>query len=98
MNCHFCFNGYTASLVGIGDSSIGNLNQLLHLLLPFVQPQINNKLWQIKDIKIVNVPVRIYTPTHLFNDATKKLTGVVYLHGGGWTMGSVGKCPKLFRL
>ena len=46
---------------------------------------------EIQNVKIVNVPVRIYTPKNIFSDAGKKLTGVVYLHGGGWTRGSVCK-------
>ena len=54
-------------------------------------------LLQIQDIKIANIPVRIYKPKHLFNDATRKTTGVVYLHGGGWTTRSVGKFAKLFK-
>lgn len=46
---------------------------------------------EIQNVKIVNVPVRIYTPKNIFSDAGKKSTGVVYLHGGGWTGGSVCK-------
>ena len=100
------FKGYTASLVGIGDSPIENLSRLFHLYmwLPFTQPDSRDgetdKLLQIQDIKIANVPVRIYKPKHLSNDPDKRLTGVVYLHGGGWTIGSVGKFDILpaFRL
>ena len=49
------------------------------------------KFLEIKDDKIANIPVRIYKPKSLLNDAGKKSAGVVYLHGGGWTIGSVGR-------
>jgi len=84
----FSFIGYTASLVGIGDSHPENLNRLLHLPLALVPPESTDE-FEIKDIEIANVPVRIYKPKHLSTDADKKLTGVVYLHGGGWMLGSV---------
>ena len=45
---------------------------------------------QIEDLKIANVPVRVYRPKQIPDGGTK-LTGVVFLHGGGWIFGSVGK-------
>ena len=91
--------GYTASLVGIGDSHPENLNRLLHLPLALVPPESEDE-FEIKDIEIANVPVRIYKPKHISTDADKKLTGVVYLHGGGWMLGSVGelKCFGHYHL
>ena len=77
-------------MVGIGDSHPENLNRLLHLPLALVTPESTDE-FEIKDIEIANVPVRIYKPKHLSTDADKKLTGVVYLHGGGWMLGSVGE-------
>ena len=46
-------------------------------------------LKQITDTKFENVPVRIYEPL------TKERygPGVVYYHGGGWIVASVGKHP-----
>ena len=44
----------------------------------------------IEDAKIANVPVRVYRPKDISDDGTK-LTGVVFLHGGGWIFGSIGK-------
>ncbi len=42
---------------------------------------------QIKDRIFNNVPVRLYEPEN-----REKFGGaVVYYHGGGWTVGSVGK-------
>ena len=94
INCHSFsyFKGYAASLVGIGDSPIENFKRLLDLPGTLVEPEID-KSWQFQDAKISNVPVRIYKPRH--HDKGKKVTGVVYLHGGGWTIGSIGKFPKL---
>lgn len=37
---------------------------------------------------IADVPVRVYRPKQIRGDATK-LTGVVFLHGGGWIFGSI---------
>ena len=93
-DCHSFsyFKGYAASLVGIGYSPIENFKILLHLPLALVEPQID-KSWQFQDGKISNVPVRIYKLRQY--DKGKKVTGVVYLHGGGWTIGSVSKFPKL---
>ena len=39
---------------------------------------------------IADVPVRVYRPKQIRGDATK-LTGVVFLHGGGWIFGSIGE-------
>ena len=52
----------------------------------------------IQDIKIANVPVRIYTPKDFFNIHNSKRTGVVYFHGGGWTYGSVGELLELMTV
>ena len=48
---------------------------------------------EVYDTKIADVPVRVYKPKQF--DAAKKSTGVVYIHGGGWTIASVGKFPLL---
>lgn len=81
----FHFMGYAAFKVGIGDSPIENVNRLLHRWLLFAKEE--DQSWQIKDTKISNIPVRIYKPTHL--GCGERITGVIYLHGGGWTIGSV---------
>ncbi|KAJ7392845.1 carboxylic ester hydrolase [Desmophyllum pertusum] len=81
----FNFLAYTASLIGIGESPIENRKWIyIHKWLP---DQVHNPegLMEIQDSKIANIPVRIYQPKNLLHDAT----GVVYLHGGGWTIGSV---------
>lgn len=49
----------------------------------------------IKDTQIARVPVRIYTPKHLLKENAKKSTGVIFLHGGGFMLGSVGKTPPI---
>ena len=83
------FKGYTSSLIGIGESPIEN-EKWIHKWLPNTVDEAE-KFLEIQDDKIANIPVRIYKPKTLFNDTGKKLTGVVYLHGGGWTIGSVGR-------
>lgn len=45
---------------------------------------------QIEDTMIADVPVRVYRPKQIRGDATK-LTGVIFLHGGGWIFGSIGE-------
>ena len=94
----FFFQGYTASLVGIGDSPVENFKQLLDLGRLISQSELKDDELEFQDIKIANVPVRIYKPKHV--GAGTKLTGVIYLHGGGWTICSVGKsqhCPGSVR-
>ena len=76
--------------MGIGDSPIENLNYLLNVAEQIFAPDEGPDL-DLHDTKIANVPVRVYKPKHL--DA--KSTGVVYIHGGGWTIGSVGKFPLI---
>ena len=79
--------GYSASIIGIGDSAIEN-EKWMHNWIPNKVDEAE-KFLEIQDDKIANIPVRIYKPKNL--DAAKKSTGVVYLHGGGWTIGSVGR-------
>lgn len=90
----FSFLGYVASIVSIGHSPQENLNSLLHLLLPLTPSETrsdpsDNKWMDIKDTQIARVPVRIYTPKHLLKENAKKSTGVIFLHGGGFMLGSV---------
>ncbi|XP_078378921.1 arylacetamide deacetylase-like [Oculina patagonica] len=100
--CGLCFQifgflSHTASLFGIGDSPIEN-EKWIHKWLPnkVDDPE---KFLEIQDDMIANIPVRIYKPKHLLSDAGKKSTGVVYLHGGGWTIGSVDMYhPLTYRL
>ena len=74
--------------MGIGDSPIENLNYLLNVAEQIFAPDKEPGL-DVYDTKIANVPVRVYKPKH----PDTKPTGVVYIHGGGWTIGSVGKFP-----
>ena len=46
---------------------------------------------------IADVPVRVYGPKQIPGDATK-LAGVVFLHGGGWIFGSIGKRVKYNKI
>ena len=58
--------------------------------LPLVLPkdEESGRFLEIWDYKIANIPVRVYKPKDLEG---KKSTGVVYFHGGGFTIGSVGR-------
>ncbi|XP_068672395.1 arylacetamide deacetylase-like [Montipora foliosa] len=80
---------YIASLVGIGDHPLKNMNALL-LWKPLIEIKMD-KLWEMEDTTISNVPVRIYRPKYI--DKGQKTTGIVYIHGGGWAFGS----PDLFH-
>lgn len=81
------FLAYTATFIGMGNSALENLNgelQRLSSVLP--KDEESEKYLEIQDGKIANIPVRIYKPKIHGNKMT---TGVVYLHGGGFTIGSV---------
>ena len=71
--------------MGIGDSPIENTNYLLNVMAKLKKKEGSDL--KVHDTRIANVPVRVYKPKH--PDA--KSRGVVYIHGGGWTLGSVGK-------
>lgn len=79
------FMCYVASLAGSRSYPIETLNPVLRLWKPLVQTEVD-KSWEIKDTTIANVPVLIYRPEYV--NEGKKTTGVVYIHGGGWTFGS----------
>ncbi|MBN3310527.1 ADCL4 protein, partial [Amia calva] len=49
---------------------------------------------RIKDLTFANVPVRVYEPTA---PSDTKRRGLVYLHGGGWMMGSIDSYDELCR-
>ncbi|KAL9963951.1 hypothetical protein ACROYT_G027514 [Oculina patagonica] len=87
----FWFLGYTSSMIGIGESPIENEKWVHAWILPSMPNKVDDleKFLEIRDDKIANIPVRIYKPKNFLNDASKESTGVVYLHGGGWTIGSV---------
>lgn len=42
---------------------------------------------RVKDLKFSEVPVRVYEPTTVCNRLRR---GLVYFHGGGWVLGSIG--------
>ena len=83
------FKSNSASLLGIGDSPIEN-EKWIHKWIPNKVDE-DEKYLEIQDDKIANIPVRIYKPKNLLDDKSRKSTGVVFLHGGGWTIGSVGR-------
>lgn len=42
---------------------------------------------RVKDLKFSEVPVRVYEPTTVCDGLRR---GLVYIHGGGWVLGSIG--------
>ena len=54
----------------------------------FPESDESENLLEIWNDKIANIPVRFYKPKI---HGSKRTTGVVYFHGGGFTLGSVGK-------
>jgi len=85
------FLGYTASLFGIGDSPMENEKTMqgwaIALKTAIKKDHDHERFLEIRDERIANIPVRIYKPKKI--DAGKKSTGLVFLHGGGWTIGTV---------
>ena len=91
---------YSFHRFGIGDSPIENLNCILDWIVQIgIKPDETELqgFMEIQNMNISNVPVRIYTPKNILSDAGKKSTGVVFLHGGGWTRGSVCKFVTSFH-
>lgn len=88
-----CFKGYTASLIGIGNSPMENEKTMQGWVIALKSAIKNDhdheRFLEIKDERIANIPVRIYKPKDI--DTGKKSTGLVFLHGGGWTIGTVGR-------
>ena len=55
-----------------------------------------SEMLEINDIEIFGVGVRIYRPVNRTNQGEESqeqdlLPGLIYFHGGGWTLGSLGK-------
>ncbi|CAH3034235.1 unnamed protein product, partial [Porites lobata] len=77
---------YLASLLGIG-SVINNIRQI-QSFLSHLQNVPEDPSLQIKDLKIADVPVRLYRSKQNIVDG-KKQTCVVFFHGGGWMFLSI---------
>ena len=85
---------FTASRLGIADL-VNNLRHI-HCALAQLTKVPHEPSLQIEDTKIADVPVRVYRQRQIPGDSSSsKLTGVVFLHGGVWIFGSIGKhIPK----
>ena len=91
-NLQSIFKVYLASLLGIG-SVINNIRQI-QSFLSHLQNVPEDPSPQIKDLKIADVPVRLYRSKQNIVDG-KKQTCVVFFHGGGWMFLSIGELiPK----
>ena len=56
-----------------------------------------DELVTTRDIELLGVPVRVYEPrVQASKRNIKRLSpGMVYYHGGGWTIGNIGKSCNL---
>ena len=82
---------FAALRLGIGDL-VNNLRHI-HCALGHLKKVPQEPSLQIEDTKIADVPVRVYRQRQIpGGSSSSKLTaGVVFLHGGGWIFGSIGK-------
>lgn len=94
------FKGYTASLIGIGNSPMENEKTMqgwvIALKSAIKKDHDHERFLEIKDERIANIPVRIYKAKNI--DLGKKSTGLVFLHGGGWTIGTVGRLSIILQI
>ena len=102
----FFFQGYIASLLGIGDGYYSNVASLFAFASSLNKNNSYSDILEISDTEIFGVGVRIYKPVNRTNQANEPdkqvlLPGLIYFHGGGWTLGSLGKpfsiafiCPR----
>ena len=92
------FQAYISSLVGVGDNYYSNIASLLSFTSGLYKNDSYSDVLEINNTEIFGVHVRIYKPVNKTNESagTKGnngtlLPGVIYFHGGGWTIGSLGK-------
>lgn len=89
---------YLGSLVGVGDSYYSNMASLFAFTSGIFKNNSYSDVLEINDTEIFGVNVRIYKPLiktrkSVGNIAHEErlLPGVIYFHGGGWTVGTLGK-------
>jgi len=86
--------GYIASLLGIGDDYYSNVASLFVFASSLNKNNSYSDILEINDTEIFGVGVRIYKPVNRTNQANEPdkqvlLPGLIYFHGGGWTLGSL---------
>lgn len=87
---------YLGSLVGLGDSYYSNMASLFAFASGIFKNNSYSDVLEINDTEIFGVSVRIYKPVIKtyksvgnIDDKEHLLPGVIYFHGGGWTVGTL---------
>ena len=95
---------YLGSLVGLGDNYYSNVASLLAFSSGLFKNNSYSDILEINDTEIFGVGVRIYKPVIKTNKSVENmadeellLPGVIYFHGGGWTIGTLGKSRDKIR-
>ena len=89
---------YLGSLVGIGDNYYTNIASVFAFASGLFKNNSYSDVLEINDTIIFGVGVRIYKPVIKTNESVGNKTdeevllpGLIYFHGGGWTIGTLGK-------
>ena len=92
------FQGYLSTLLGIGDDYYSNIASLLAFTSGLYKNNSYLEFLEVNDTEIFGVGVRIYKPVNKTNkqvgngsDGQGLLPALIYFHGGGWTLGSIGE-------
>ena len=94
---HF-FQGYLSTLLRIGDDYYSNIASLLAFTSGLYKNDSYLEFLEVNDTEIFGVGVRIYKPVNKTNEHARSgsdgrglLPALIYFHGGGWTLGSIGE-------
>ena len=82
----------------MGDNYYSNIASVFTFTSGLYKNNTYLDVLEINDTEIYGVGVRIYKPVNKTkksagnkSDRKALLPGLIYLHGGGWTLGSLGK-------
>lgn len=96
---------YIGSLFGLGDNYYANMVSVLAFTSGLYKNNSYSDVLEINDTEIFGVRVRIFKPVNKTDESPGSksneeilLPGVIYFHGGGWTIGSLatGKLLGIF--
>ena len=79
----------------LGFSAVNVTRYAQDLLFPYVRTSSHLDDVIIWDTHISGIPVRMYKPPG--HQGSQKIPGVVYYHGGGWTLLSIGNI-EVFKI
>lgn len=87
---------YIGSLFGLGDNYYANMVSVLAFTSGLYKNNSYSDVLEINDTEIFGVRVRIFKPVNKTDESPGSksneeilLPGVIYFHGGGWTIGSL---------